>query len=117
MAETTNIARMAELLSSELFGDFLWQRVGPTNTNWACEEKEKHKLKTHPSDAVFWYDNPYAQSRTYVNCDLKSYARGSIKAAGVLSAMEGLALAINCAEKSAEWQKQFLHEHVNHEIC
>jgi hypothetical protein len=79
MAETTNIAKMAEILSQDLFGDFLWQHTGPTNTNWPCEEQELHKAKTHPSDVVFYYDNPYRLSRTYVNCDLKSYARGSIK--------------------------------------
>jgi hypothetical protein len=117
MAETVNIAKMAEILSNELFGDFLWERIGPTNTNWGCEDTDKHNVKTHPSDVVFSYDNPYAQSRTYVNCDLKSYARTSITAGGVRSAMEALARSLGCAEKSQVWQKRFLHEHVNHEIC
>ena len=41
-----------------------------TNINWPCENQEKHEVKTHPSDVVFWYEEPYSQSRTYVNCDL-----------------------------------------------
>src|SRR5262249_27288664 len=65
----------------------------------------------------FWYDNPYALSRTYVNCDLKSYAKTSITAVAVKAAMESLARSLSCAEKSQEWQKRFLHEHKNHEIC
>jgi len=117
MAETTNIAKMAEVLSGELFSEFLWSRVGPTNTNWACEDIEKHKVKTHPSDVVFWYDNPYVQSRTYVNCDLKSYAKGTITPAAVVGAMESLSRSLSCAVKSQEWQKRFLHENVNHDVC
>jgi hypothetical protein len=115
MAETIHIAEMAEKLSKEIFSEFLWQRTGPTNQNWPCEEQEAHGKKTHPSDVVFFYDNPYSLSRTYVNCDLKSYASGSIKAAAIREAMESLAQALNCAEKSKEWQKLYLHEHVNPE--
>lgn len=74
MAETINIAKMAEKLSKGIFGEFLWQRMEHTNLNWPCEDQETHEVKTHPSDVVFWYDEPYSQSRTYVNCDLKSYA-------------------------------------------
>jgi hypothetical protein len=117
MAETKNIATMASLLSDDLFGEFLWERVGPTDTNWACEDHEKHQANTHPSDVVFFYDNPYSLARTYVNCDLKSYASGSITKSKITSAVESLARSLSCAEKSAEWQKRFVHDHVNHEIC
>jgi hypothetical protein len=117
MAETANIARMAEILSSSLFGDFLWQRTGPTNQNWPCEDQEKHNAKTHPSDVVFYYDNPYTLARTYVNCDLKSYASGSIKPGRIGAAVESLARSLSCAEKSAAWQKLFLHDYVTAEIC
>src|SRR5437763_1617077 len=117
MAETANIAKMAEQLSKQLFNEFLWRPIGSTNQNWPCEESERHKAATHPSDVVFFYDNPYAVSRTYVNCDLKSYKASSIKAAAISSAMESLANTLHCAEKSPEFQHQFTHEHVNTEIC
>lgn len=118
MPETTNIAKMAEILSNDLFAEFLWERTGPTNVNWSCEDKDVHELKTHPSDVVFYYDNPYSFSRTYVNCDLKSYATGSIKTGSITSAIESLARALNCAEKSIEWQKLFIHSHVpSADIC
>lgn len=78
MAETKNIAEMSAILSDELFAEFLWTRTGPADTNWPCEDKELHKVLTHPSDVVFYYDNPYSLSRTYINCDLKSYASNSI---------------------------------------
>jgi len=117
MAETTNIAKMAEKLSKELFAEFLWNRSEPTNLNWPCEEIERHNTKTHPSDVVFYYDEPYRQARTYVNCDLKSYAKGSITAGSIRSAIESLARALSCAEKSNEFRTKFIHDHVTPEIC
>lgn len=117
MAETANIAKMAEKLSQELFAEFLWQRTGPANINWSCEDEEMHKSPTHPSDVVFFYDEPYFQSRTYVNVDLKSYAKGSITATNVRSAIESMAKALNCAEKSTEWRDKFIHSHISPEIC
>lgn len=117
MAETANIAKMAEILSKELFAEFLWRRTEPTNVNWACEDEEKHKTKTHPSDMVFFYEEPYSQARTYINTDLKSYAKGTISAGNIRSALESLARALSCAEKSTEWKDKFLHDHVSPEIC
>jgi hypothetical protein len=117
MAETANIAKIAEKLSNELFSEFLWARSGPVNSNWTCEDQKKHKGKTHPSDVVFFYDEPYAKTRTYVNCDLKSYSKSSIKAQVVISAIESLARAVTCAEKSEEWRKLYIHNHVSPEIC
>jgi len=117
MAETKNIAEMATILSNDLFGEFLWTKTGPTDTNWPCEEKDQHKVATHPSDVVFYYDNPYSLSRTYVNCDLKSYASDTISKAKLVPAIESLARSVSCAEKSSEWQQRFLHDHVNHDIC
>lgn len=117
MAETANIAKMAEKLAKELFSEFLWKQTGPTNTNWACEDQEKHKKTTHPSDVVFYYDEPYSQSRMYVNVDLKSYAKGTITAANIRSALQGLAKAMQCVEKSDEWRERYIHQHVSPEIC
>lgn len=108
---------MAEMLSKDLFSEFLWEQVGPWNWNWSCEEQETHKVKTHPSDVVFYYNEPYARVRTYVNCDLKSYARGSITAGSVHSAIESLARSISCAEKSTVWHDMYIHNHASPEIC
>jgi hypothetical protein len=34
-----------------------------------------HKIASHPSDVVFYYDEPYSVTRTYVNTDLKVIRR------------------------------------------
>lgn len=117
MAETIHIAQMAEKLSDELFSEFFWEKIGPTNQNWPCEEKEQHKVETHPSDVVFFYDEPYSQVRTYVNCDLKSYASGTISTANVKGAVESLAKQVACAEKSDTWSKLYVHDNVSPAIC
>jgi hypothetical protein len=108
MAETENIARLAEIVSSELFSRFFWRTTGARNQNWPCE-KAQHGRKTHPSDVVFHYDEPYSLRRTYVNCDLKSYASGSITAGAVVSAVQSLASALGCIEVSETWSKLYGH--------
>lgn len=117
MAETVHIAQMAEKLSDELFAEFFWEKVGPTNQNWSCEDKSRHGVNTHPSDVVFFYDEPYSQVRTYINCDLKSYAKKSITSNAIRGAAESLAKQVACAEKSQEWRKLYVHDHVSPEIC
>lgn len=92
MAETANIAAMAERLSNELFSEFFWKRTGPMNANWACQKQQRHEKKTHPSDVVFYYDDPYSRHRVYVNCDLKSYAKSSITAPALRGALESLSM-------------------------
>lgn len=116
MAETINIAKMAEKLSKGIFLEFLWGRMEHTNLNWPCEDEGKHVVKTHPSDVVFWYDEPYSQSRTYVNCDLKSYAKGSISTASMREAIESLAKTIECAEKSQEFNNKYVHQDISPNI-
>src|SRR4051812_33654983 len=107
MAETDQIAKMAELLSQDLFGEFLWQRSGPMNQNWACQHTDEHKTVTHPTDVVFFYDEPYATSRTYIQTDLKSYAKGSITPNAIRNAVKSLAKQVACAEVSPDWQKLY----------
>lgn len=114
--ETINIAKMAEKLSKGIFNEFLWGRMEHTNINWSCEKQGLHQVKTHPSDVVFWYDEPYAQSRTYVNCDLKSYAQGSITAGAIREAIESLAMALSCAEVSQEFNDKFIHQNISPNI-
>jgi hypothetical protein len=117
MVETIHIAEMAEKLSDDLFAEFFWEKVGPTNQNWPCEDRVRHEAKTHPSDVVFFYDEPYSQVRTYINCDLKSYAKNSINSNTISSAVESLAKQVACAEKSEEWRRLYIHDHVSPEIC
>jgi hypothetical protein len=78
MAETVNIAKMAGKNSDEIFSVFLWDKRGPLNHNWDCLKRGEHKKLTHPSDVVFFYDEPYRAVRTYVQTDLKSYQASSI---------------------------------------
>lgn len=116
MAETANIAKMAELLSDELFKEFFWEKTGATNLNWDCQEPH-HKLRTHPSDVVFYYDEPYSYNRTYINCDLKSYAKNSITPGSVQGAVESLAKQVACAEISEQFHQLFIHDNVTPTIC
>lgn len=117
MGETANIAAMAEKLSNELFAEFFWKRTGPTNQNWACEKQDVHKVTSHPSDVVFYYDEPYTRQRTYVNCDLKSYARSSISIPALRGALESLAKQVACAEVSDEWRSMYIHSGVTPAIA
>ncbi|MFG1205546.1 hypothetical protein [Xanthobacter flavus] len=107
MAETIHIAEMADRLSKELFSQFFWDKCGPTNQNWDCVSQEAHDVKSHPSDVVFSYDEPYEQRRTYVQCDLKSYAAKSITTRTITSALSSLAMQVECAEKSEKWQNLY----------
>ena len=117
MSETSKIALMAMKLSEEVFSEFFWTKVGPEDQNWPCEEKEHHGVDTHPADVVFYYDEPYSQRRTFVHCDLKSYAKGSITANALQGAVSSLAKQIACAEKSERWRDLYMHGNVTPDIC
>lgn len=153
MAETDNIAKIAELLAQKLFGRFIWFDTGGWNQNWKCvsdehvsKKRAKNKSKisgsiaedvtifpptnaevseaaattkilSHPSDVVFYYDEPYRPIRTYVNTDLKSYKKGSITTTAIASAIENLALTLECAELSEEWREKFVHDEKSYEIA
>jgi len=110
MAETNNIAQMAEMVANNLFARYFWHTTGAWNQNWPCEDKLHAPRKTHPSDVVFYYDEPYMMRRTYVNCDLKSYAKTTITAGAVLSALGTLADSISCIELSETWRKMYIHD-------
>jgi hypothetical protein len=105
--ESENISKMAEMLAREMFNEFFWVQSGPLNINWECIN-ENHQKKTHPSDIVFSYLEPYLNSRTYLNCDLKSYSKKSINKISVKTAIENLSMAVSCAENSEEWQKKYV---------
>ncbi|WP_371875103.1 hypothetical protein [Duganella vulcania] len=110
--ENEHTAAQAEIVASELFSEFFWNKLGPTNHDWPCEEQELHQVKTHPCDVVYYYDEPYAARQTYVHCDLKSYAKGSITSLALKVAAESLARQVACAERSEEWRKLHTQDHV-----
>lgn len=74
------------------------------------------RISTHPSDVVFYYDDPYSLKRTYINTDLKSYKKGSITSRAIKAAIQDLALTLECAEISEEWREKFVHERKTYEI-
>jgi hypothetical protein len=117
MAETENIAQLAEIVSRDLFSQFFWGIAGSWNQNWPCENKLHAPRKTHPSDVVFYYDEPYTVRRTYVNCDLKSYATGTITTGAILSAAENLAASLSCMEISETWNRKYTHEGCSAFLC
>lgn len=108
MGETAVVARMAEKLADEILGEFFWRKCGPMNVNWDCENRDAHNVKTHPTDCVFFYDEPYSEVRRYLQCDLKSYGKTSITRTQMKSAAVSLAKQITCADVSAEWQRMYV---------
>jgi hypothetical protein len=111
MAETSNIAVLAERISQEIFTWFKWNSRPVRDSNWECV-LDHHNKKTHPSDVVFHYDDPYTGKILYLNTDLKSYKASSIKKAQLEKALESLSLSVECAKISGAWQQQFLLSHV-----
>jgi hypothetical protein len=106
MAETSKIAKMAEFVSKEIFETFGWTQFGPRDANWECVI-EQHGCKTHPSDVVYFYDDPYESTRIYVNADLKSYAKKTINPARLAGAISSLAKTTECANVSPGWSSLY----------
>lgn len=109
MAETDAISRMADKLADDVFSIFGWERVPPVNQNWPCEEP-LHQKQTHPTDVVFRYAHPYRGVEVYLNVDLKSYAKGSIKKNGIAGAIRSLSMATHCANISQTWQARHVRQ-------
>lgn len=107
MPETSNIAEMARKVADEIFSAFGWQAVPPFDQNWACATRDAHKVQTHPSDAVFFYEDPYRDRRVYINLDLKSYAKGTINSRSVREALKSLAKSTECANTSQGWRELY----------
>lgn len=106
MGETGNVSKIAEILSEQIFSTFGWTERGPRNENWECVDSQ-HNKKTHPSDIVFYYLEPYENVRTFINCDLKSYSCSTITTAQFESVINNLAMAVRCAKVSPGWSKRY----------
>ena len=107
MAETGNIETLAKKVSNDIFKWIKWKVCKPCDVNWDCVS-EHHKKKTHPSDVVFYYNDPYSGKTSYINTDLKSYAAGSITKTAIERALKSLAMSVECANISESWQQKFL---------
>jgi len=117
--ETQNIAAMAEKASKEIFDVFGWRHVGPKNKNWGCVEQEKHdrrRARTHSSDVVFRYEDPWSGKDVYVTSDLKSYAKGTVAQHPVASTLRNLSRAVECANKSEEFQTLYVDFNRQHHV-
>lgn len=110
MAETSNTAQLADIVSTEIFKWLKWGASPVKDVNWSCEQSKKHNdKKTHPSDVVFYYEHPYSGKTVYINTDLKSYKSASISTNSVRGDLKNLAMAIDCALISEDWQSKYSH--------
>ncbi|EJB8487583.1 TPA: hypothetical protein PVK60_001552 [Acinetobacter baumannii] len=119
MSETEAIAKMAEIISNDIFYFFRWNSIGGKNLNWNCEkitEHKKEKVKTHPADVVFWYKDPYSNNIIYMHTDLKSYGKATIQGKDFSPALKSLAQQIDCAEISQSWKDKYLKDNSNYII-
>jgi hypothetical protein len=113
--ETANTAKIAENVSTEIFQHFRWNRVGISNKSWSCVIPS-HKKINHPSDAVYCYEEAYDNQQTYVLCDFKSYAKGSITPSSLVTSLLSLNIALSCAKFSDEFKQLFIDESRSHNI-
>ncbi|MBP1130877.1 hypothetical protein JOE25_002451 [Serratia sp. PL17] len=107
--ETSAIQHVANKITQDIFKVFKWQRAVSQDMNWDCE-LQAHDKKTHPSDVVFYYTDPYEEEIVYLNTDLKSYAQGSIGKGIVEGAISSLALATECANISPQWRMRYIND-------
>lgn len=113
--ETSNIAKIADKVSADIFGVFGWSRRPHKDLNFPCVIKE-HRKKTHPADVVFSYDSPIEENRIFLNTDLKSYAKDSITSAKVRDAVNSLILTVACANRSPVWRERYVGDDKNYDV-
>lgn len=112
MAETVNIAEIANKLSNDIFRFFLWKIHPKRDDNFDCVNPDhqsdggKSKI-SHPADAVFFYEDPYTNSSIYLNTDLKSYKSTSITPTRIRTALKSLCMTIECANTSTDWRVKY----------
>ncbi|CAM4294560.1 hypothetical protein [Acinetobacter pragensis] len=107
MAETSNIGKMAALISEELFNYFGWEKCTFEDLNWKCENAE-HEKNTHPADVVFYYNDPYTNTVTYIHTDLKSFSESTLSSLNLNEVLQSLSMQVECSEISEEWQTLYL---------
>lgn len=108
--ETSNVSKMANKVSEEIFKHFRWGCLNLEDENFPCAKPSKHGSKseyTHPVDVVFYYTDPYKNKRVFFNTDLKSYKRESINPSSIRKALQSLSKAIDCARVSPVWRDRY----------
>ncbi|MEM9079578.1 MAG: hypothetical protein AAGC74_02675 [Verrucomicrobiota bacterium] len=114
MSETAGIAELAVTVGKEIFEVFKWEITGPSDHRWDCVEKEKHapgkkkSVHVHPSDAVFFYTDPYLGKTAYVTTDFKSYATNSLSGFPFKKDILSLVNSVECAHKSETFQELYV---------
>ncbi|MDA4853375.1 hypothetical protein PGK05_04250 [Acinetobacter baumannii] len=114
MSETIRIAELANLITQEI-GDFLKWKIHPENDlDFPCIMKPQHfegatetSNKTHPTDLVIYYDDPYENKRVFLNTDLKSYASDSIGYKTVKEWLISITKGTVCSLASTEWKQRY----------
>lgn len=114
MAENANRAKMAEVISKDVFDFFRWETIFVKDRDFPCckqgdhKKPEKKQAHTHPVDVVFHYFDSYTGKRVYLNTDLKSYARNSITLTQVRKTLQSLRDTVDCAKNSPEWKHRYI---------
>jgi hypothetical protein len=114
VAENSNRARMAEVISKDVFGFFRWNTIFVKDRDFPCRKEGDHKktdkpqAHTHPVDVVFYYFDSYTGNYVYLNTDLKSYAQKSISMTQVRKALQSLRDTVDCAKSSPEWKQKYI---------
>lgn len=112
MGETANVAEVSAKISKDIFRPLGWHMHPKWDDNFDCLN-EDHKTsggepkKSHPTDVVFSYDDPYLAKRVYLLTDLKSYAKGTITHTKLRTALKSLAVTVDCASRSDQWRQKF----------
>lgn len=107
MSETSNIAEIARTVAKDIFSVFGWKTVGPKDHDFDCTLAEKHAKRTHPSDIVFWYEDPYANQKVFLNTDLKSWKKDTFSKPKIRGEIASLCQAVECANVSSQWAQLF----------
>lgn len=133
MAETINISMLAGNISQDIFKIFKWHTHPHKDENFLCLRDEDHfppktstsknsksyngskesnkSARTHPTDVVFDYFDPYLGKKIYLLSDLKSYSKDTLKSnSKIRGSLISLAKSIDCADVSEEWKSRYVIE-------
>ena len=115
--ETKNIDEIAGIISSRIFDELGWQCQTTTDISWDCclmshlsskQQLAENPKKTHPTDVVFKYKDPYSDEAQYIQTDLKSYCAKTIEGSRtILSTIRSLSQQVECAPRNSTWKKYF----------
>lgn len=114
MAETIRIAELANLITSEIASFLKWDVHPENDLNFNCLMSTSHfddaqatDQKTHPTDIVISYFDPYENKKIYFNTDLKSYDSSSIGYSNVRDWLSKITKGTVCSCVSSEWKQRY----------